>query len=231
MVKLSVIVPIYNEEKRADSLKKIAQYFSQQSRIKTEIIAVNDGSTDRTLRELQKVKGIRIITYSKNKGKGYAVKQGVLNAKGDFFLMTDIDLSTPPEEFEKLFKYSKNYDIIIGSRVIKGAKVKGKAVRKILGAAANLLINIFLLNDIKDTQCGFKLFNKKARILFEKQKINRWGYDFEILFLAKKFGLKIKEVPVTWEHREHSKIRLMDYPRTLLELIKIKLNDYRGDYD
>ncbi len=227
-MKLSIIIPAYNEENRiANSLDKILKYVKKYNH---EIIVINDGSTDKTLNVLKKFKNkIKIISYSKNKGKGYAVKKGMLAATGDLLFMCDADLSMPISELNKFLKHKE--DIVIGSRAIEGADVKTSILKKFAGRIGNFFISVFTVSEIKDTQCGFKLFKAKCKKLFEKQTIDRWGFDFEILFLAKKYGFSIKEIPIRWQNVKGSKVKLIDYPRTLLDLIKIKINDLRGKYE
>jgi dolichyl-phosphate beta-glucosyltransferase len=231
-MKLSIIIPAYNEEKRiTSSLKKIYNYFDRKQ-FDYEVIVVNDGSRDNTLDVVNKIKNkkTKVIDNKINAGKGHAVKTGMLDAKGDLLLFTDSDLSTPIEEFDKLMKYTDNYDIIIGSRGLKESNVKSKFHKMMLGKLGNFFIRLFAVKEINDTQCGFKLFKRKCLNIFKKQTINRWGFDFEILFLARKFGYKIKEVPVVWVNAEGSKVKALDYPKTFLELLRIRWNDLCGKY-
>lgn len=150
----------------------------------------------------------------------------MLASKGDYFLICDADLSTPIEELGNFLKYDA--DIIIGSRALKSSKVKTTFYKKIMGRFGNLLINLLAVRGIKDTQCGFKLFKKKCKILFEKQTIDRWGFDFEILHMAQKKGFSVKEKPVIWRSYQKSKVKFTDYFKTLYELMKIVLNDIKG---
>lgn len=234
-MKLSIIIPAYNEEKRiASSLKRIYEYLKKK-KIDYEIIIVNDGSRDKTTEVVRKIKDkrTRIISHKINKGKGHAVKTGMLAAKGDLLLLSDSDLSTPIEELDKLMEYIKNYDIVIGSRAMKGSDVRIKqAFYKVwLGKLGNKAIQFLVAPGIKDTQCGFKLFKKNvAQRIFKKQTIDRWGFDFEILFIARKLGYTIKEFPVVWINAEGSKVKLTDYPKTFLELFKIRWNNLCGKY-
>ncbi len=233
-MKLSIIIPAYNEEKRIiSSLNKIYNYLNKKQ-IDYEVVIVNDGSRDNTVDVIKKIKNNKttIINNKINKGKGHAVKTGMLNAKGDLLLFTDSDLSTPIEELDKLMRYIDNYDIVIGSRSLQASDVKKKqAFYKVwLGRLGNKAIQLLAVPGIKDTQCGFKLYKRKCLNIFKKQTINRWGFDFEILFLARKLGYKIKEVPVVWVNAEGSKVKALDYPKTFLELLKIRWNDLCGKY-
>jgi dolichyl-phosphate beta-glucosyltransferase len=231
---LSVVIPCYNEEKRIrNNLKNIINYL-EKNYPNYELIMVIDIGTDRTLEIVKKLKNkkTKIIVNKKRMGKGHAIKQGILKSKGDHIFFLDIDLSTPIEEFKKLFQYTKDYDIVIGSRALAKSKVKKRIDRKILGILGNILIQLFLLKGIKDTQCGFKIFKKQAaKRLFSLQKNTGFGFDFEIIFLAKKFGYKIKEVPITWSHVGESKVTFASHFTTLSELIKIKINDWKGLYN
>ena len=229
-MKLSIIMPVYNEEYRIrNTLQKIISYLDHKT-ISYEIIVVNDGSIDNSLPEIlkEKTKDIQVVSYKKNMGKGYAVKTGVLTSKGDLIFLCDADLSMPISELGK-FLHRKE-DIVIGSRAIKNSKVKTNIFRKIAGRFGNFLISLFIIRGIEDTQCGFKLFNKKCKKLFEKQTITGWGFDFEILFLAEKYKYSIKEIPITWIHSKNSKIKWTDYPKTLLEILKVRINNIRGVY-
>ncbi len=231
--KISVVIPAYNEEIRlARNLPKIIDFMSQNFKI-FDIIIVDDGSTDKTVdicKKYLKKCSLVILKNKNNMGKGFSVKKGVLKAKGDYILVTDSDLSTPIEELSKLLEYSKSNDVIIGSRSIDESIVKTRLFKKILGRFSNILIS-FIVKDIKDTQCGFKLFNKSvAKKIFSNQTINRWGFDFEILYIAQKIGYSIKEVPVTWIEDINSKVRLIDYPKTLIDLLMILYNIRFGKY-
>lgn len=231
MNEISVIIPAYNEQKIIN--KNIRSVFSylEKNFNKFELIVVSDGSTDGTIAEVEKINEpvIHTIEYFPNRGKGFAVRTGVLSAKHDYVLFMDADLSTPIEEISSLQKYATQYDIVIASRAMTDSKIKNPQLffRRLFGLFGKKIIGLFAVRGIKDTQCGFKLFKKDiARKLFEKQKINRWGFDFEIMFLAQKFGYCIKEVPVVWYARIESKLKFKDYITTLFELISLRLRRY-----
>lgn len=213
-MKLSIVIPAYNEEKRLPpSLKKIFSWLKKQPG-NNEIIVVDDGSSDNMLFELEKlkkrIKNLKIISYKPNKGKGYAVKKGMLVAKGEIVVFTDADLSTPIREVEKVVKeITSGVEVVIGSRFIEGAKKSGSVsiLRKI---ASNIFlwgVRALLFYGPKDTQCGFKGFTKKsARKIFRNIKSNSVLFDLEIFLLASRYGFKIKEIPVVWKHDPDSRL-------------------------
>lgn len=237
----SIVIPAYNEANRiVRSIGNIRKYFKNK-KISYEVVVVNDGSKDGTLKTLKdlagKYKELKILGYDINRGKGYAVKTGVLGSKGSYILFTDADLSTPIDELHNLFKYiKKGYDAAIGSRNIDKSRVRLKQplYRRLLGhmLRAYYSLIIFPRNPPKDSQCGFKLFTKKAaKLLFKKQKICREMFDIEILYLARKYKLKIKEVPVIWVNDPDSKINLFKcITYGSIDLFKIRLNDLLGRY-
>ncbi len=229
---LSVIIPAKNEEKRIiPTLKDIDRYLEKQP-FNYEIIVVANNCTDKTVfvvDELKKeIENLKIIDLGAGcEGKGAAVKEGVKLADGKFIMFMDADNATRINELDKFWQwFEKGYDIVIGSRHIKGAKIviAQPWYRQLLGRAANLLIQAVLLPGISDTQCGFKVFKKEvAKKLFSLSKIGGWGFDIEILALARKFGYKIKEAPVNWYEAGKSRLRPIKAAiRTLKELFKIK---------
>lgn len=228
---LSIIIPVYNEEKIIETtLKQVINFFDQKE-IEYELIVVDNDSTDGTKEILQKFASrLEIITASEH-GKGYAVKQGVFAASGDLIIFFDADLSAPLSEFDNLVQYTARYDIVIGSRaLIRRLVQKHQACwKESLGRLGNLLIRLVLNLPYKDTQCGFKLFNKKAAALFYHLTISGWGFDFEWLYLAKKAQLKVVEVPIKWSNRAESKVKKIDYWKTFWEVIRVRLNQCRGN--
>jgi len=225
MVKLSIIVPAYNEEKRlGKTLRELREYLSHE-KIYYELIVIDDGSTDSTrivaLRDDAFLNPIR-----KNRGKGFSVSEGVLMATGDCVLFMDADGSTDINHIKQFMNYCKKYDVVLASRAMGDSRVKTSLFKKIAGRASNFLISS-VVKDIKDTQCGFKMFKLKVAIdLFSKLTIDEWGFDVEVLYLAQQKGYSIKEVGVKWINNNRSKVRLSDYPKTLLDIIKIKRNKY-----
>lgn len=230
---ISVIIPCFNEEQRIEStVKKIISYMISR-KLKYELIIVDDGSTDSTLAILKKYT-LKVIKNKRNSGKGFSVRNGVLNSKGDLILFTDADLSTPIEELDGFLDLIKKYDIVIASRKQKDSRIieKQNFFRVTAGNIFPILVKFFLLPEIKDTQCGFKLFRKSAIRIFKRQRIMGWAFDVEILFIAKKLGYSIKEKGVTWVNDKSSKVSLIrDSIRMLYEIIKIKLNDFSMKYD
>lgn len=236
---LSVIFPAYNEEKRIPAtLEKTYGYLKKQ-KYSWEIIVVDDGSSDETVSRVQtlshKIPNLRIIDNKKNKGKGGVVKQAMLESKGEWRLFTDADNSTPIDQIEKLWKYKEEYPVIIGSRYIgKGSIKKAQPwYRKVISRASNLLIKLLAVKGIEDTQCGFKLFKAEAaEKIFPHQTIMRWAFDIEILGLAQKLNLPIKEVAVNWYNSAESKVRAVKALfRSFVELIKIwwRLKKFRPE--
>lgn len=236
---LSIIIPSYNEEKRLPkTLQEMNKYLQQQS-YDYEIIVVDDGSKDKTAdavrEQFSAVKNLRLINNKENHGKGYVVRQGMLEAKGEYRIFTDADNSTSIDQIEKMWpEFEKGFEIVIGSRDIKGAVIATPQpwVRRRLGDIFNLIVQVISGSwGIWDTQCGFKGFTKKAvEEIFPKCKINRWAFDVEILVLSKKLGYKMKEIPVTWINDPDSKVKLEGMIRMLFEVLQVRLNTITNKY-
>lgn len=242
---LSVVIPAYNEEKRIGATLESVDFYLKKQNYDYEIIVVANNCQDQTCEVVRgyqkKIFNLRLIDLESKGGKGKAVKRGVEAAEGDYILFMDADNSTRIRELEYFLPYfaksrvdlSGSYQVIIGSRAIKGAKVviRQPIYREFFGRVANFFVRIILLPEIYDTQCGFKVFTKEAaKKVFAKQKILGWGFDMEILALARHFGYKIKEVPITWYNSPESKVSLWNYFTTLWELLKIKWNFWRKVY-
>ncbi|MFC1663817.1 dolichyl-phosphate beta-glucosyltransferase [Patescibacteria group bacterium] len=237
---LSVVIPAYNEEKRLPkTLVEVDKYLRKQS-YDYEILVVNDGSKDRTAEvvkaQFSEIKNLRLIDNKENHGKGFVVRQGMLEAKGEYRVFTDSDNSTSLDHFEKmLLWFEKGYDIVIGSRDEKGAVLDPPqpASRRILGYSFKLLTQIICGTwGILDSQCGFKGFSEgAAESIFPKCKINRFAFDPEILVIAKKLGYKIKEIPVFWKNDLESKVKFKNMVKMGLDLLKIRWNLIKGIYD
>jgi len=239
-VDLSIVIPAYNEERRLPkTLDSIHAYLKSQA-YQSEIIVVDDGSTDRTAKIVkdcaQQYPGLRLLSNGKNRGKGFSVRHGMLEARGEIALFSDADLSTPIEETQKLLAaiQQQGYDGAIGSRAVDRSliAIHQSAVREMAGIFFNWMVRCIMGIQFSDTQCGFKAFRReRARVIFEQQRIERFGFDPEILFLAKRNGLRVAEVPVRWSHDPATKVRVAaDGLRMFLELILIRWNAGRGLY-
>lgn len=239
MATYSLIFPAYNESGRLGAtLDKVLNYVAQQ-RWQVEIIVINDGSTDDTaeiVRHYARLNPIvRLVQNPGNRGKGYSVRNGMLNAHGDVLLFSDADLSSPIAEAPKLLAaIESGADVAIGSRWLNAElqTERQSVLRQIFGRTYNLLLRVILGLRYKDTQCGFKAFTRSAaRMIFSAQRIERWGFDPELLFLAKLYGLRVAEVAVEWGHAEASKINpLRDGARMFGEMLSIRWNGMSGKY-
>lgn len=235
-MRLSIVIPAYNEEKRLPKALDPMLRYLRRGKLSYEIIVVVDKSRDRTLEVVRdyskRDKRIRHIFNPRKSGKGYAVRKGMLASKGDLVLMADADTSTPIMELDGFLESIEQYDIVIGSREHKESDVKKKLIsRVILGNIGNMLLRLFIIKDIRDTQCGFKLFRGEvARRLFRMSRIDGFGFDFEIIFLAQKYGYKILEAPVRWTFCEGTKVTWGSHFTTLGELLRIVLNNLAGRY-
>jgi len=235
----SVVLPAYNENARiAVTLDKILAHAAER-RWKAEIIVVNDGSTDTTAEIVRRYSAnhpvVRLLENPGNRGKGYSVRHGMLHACGDVLLFSDADLSSPIAESDKLFAaITDGADVAIGSRWLRTElQIKRQPLhRQLFGRIFNLALRLILRLNYKDTQCGFKAFTSHAAHgLFPLQRIERWGFDPELLYLARKLGFSVKEVPVAWSHREGTRINpLRDGMRMFIEVLKIRWNAITGKY-
>src|SRR5271157_5221884 len=235
----SFIIPAYNESERLrTSLPKVLDY-SHQQRLQAEIIVVNDGSTDGTAKVVRnfaaKNPQVHLLENPGNRGKGYSVRNGMLHGNGDVLLFTDADLSSPIYEADKLFKaIAQGADVAIGSRWLQAdlQTERQPLYRQVYGRLFNLGLRIVLGLNYRDTQCGFKAFTRQAiQVVFTRQQIERWGFDPELLFLAKKFKFKTVEIPVEWAHDHRSKINpLRDGLQMGLDVLKIRWNALTGRY-
>ncbi len=236
----SFIIPAYNESERlATSLPKVFAYIRERQ-MQAEVIVVNDGSTDDTDAVTRSFSsqypGLRLLGNPGNRGKGYSVRNGMLHANGDVLLFTDADLSSPIYEATKLFAaLEQGSEVAIGSRWLKAALQTERQpwYRQLYGRLFNLGLRIVLGLKYRDTQCGFKAFTRAAaQTIFSRQRIERWGFDPELLFLADKFKLRTVEVPVEWAHDHRSKINpLRDGMKMGVEMLDIRVNDLRRLYE
>lgn len=233
---LSIVIPAYNEERRLGrTLERIRGYIesSPSPTLNAEIIVVNDGSTDGTARVVEEYARhmvcLRILSNGENRGKGYSVRRGMLEARGRVLLFTDADLSSPIEESQKLLAaIAAGNDVAIGSRAIDRTliDVHQSRVREVAGMLFNGVVRLLTGLSFQDTQCGFKAFVREpCRIVFQQQRIERFGFDPEVLFLARRHGLRAAEVPVRWSHDPATKVRMLgDGVRMVGEVVYIRWN-------
>jgi glycosyltransferase involved in cell wall biosynthesis len=235
---LSIIIPSFNEELRLPvTLEKIAGYI-RNKRPNTEVIVVDDGCTDRTAAVADswrnQIPQLRVISNGSNRGKGFSVRHGSLEARGDVIFFTDADLSSPIEEAEKLLAALQSHDVAVGSRAVDRSliEVHESLFREFAGIIFNRIVRVILWLPFVDTQCGFKAFRReRCRIIFEQQTIERFGFDPEILYLARHHGLSIQEVPVRWAHSPATKVSMMrDSLQMFLDVFVIRWNGLRGLY-
>lgn len=233
------MIPAYNEEERLGPTLDRVLAFARNSGWNAEVIVVNDGSSDRTaeiVRSYARKGGmVRLLENPGNRGKGYSVRHGVLQATADLVLFTDADMSSPIEEAPKLLNaLAEGADIAIGSRWARSELQtrRQSLARQFLGRVFNVLLRLLLRLDFKDTQCGFKAFRREAaRAVFPLQRVEGWGFDPEILFLANEFGFRIVEVPVRWGHDTRTRINpLVDGSRMVSDMLLIRWNSIRGLY-
>lgn len=230
---LSIIIPVYNEEKRIE--KTLQELFDYQKKndIEAEILIVDDGSTDKTISILRKYqKKLKIIPVVPNRGKGFAIRMGMLAAEGEKILFMDADLATPLEEIKNIIKESESFDIVIGSRRLAGSKAKRSLPRSVISKTFNLILKKLVPLSCRDSQCGFKIFSQtSAQDIFDRAKIDRWAFDIEVLYLAKNLGYKVKEMPVLWEEKAGSKVKILrDTFLMLRDLLKIRYFSLSDSY-
>ncbi|PIQ95628.1 MAG: glycosyl transferase [Nitrospinae bacterium CG11_big_fil_rev_8_21_14_0_20_56_8] len=235
---LSVVIPAYNEEHRLQrTLPLLKDYLNRQD-YSWEVVVVDDGSVDRT----GEISGrffnpgqVRVVRNERNRGKGFSVRRGVLEARGKFVLISDADFSSPIEEIEKLFlPLREGWDIAIGSRSLPNSNVVVHQAwyREGMGRCFNRMVQMLVLDGFIDTQCGFKcFFREKAAPIFSVMRVDGFSFDVEFLYLAKKRGLQVREVPVEWRHVEASRVRIwVDPINMFLDLLRIRWNDGLGRY-
>ena len=227
---LSVVVPAYNEENRLGDTLPVMYAYLKEHFSQFELIVVDDGSTDHTPSIVQEFAPqhpeVWLLSYQPNRGKGYAVRTGILQSRGEWVLFSDADLATPIEELPNLAaRLREGYDIAIASRAVRGAKlvIRQPWYREFAGRTFNLMVQLLAVPGIHDTQCGFKLFRQEAaREIFSRCEENGFSFDIEVLHVALRLGYRVAEVPVHWMHREGSKVRLVrDAVRMFLALLRI----------
>jgi glycosyltransferase involved in cell wall biosynthesis len=235
---LSIVIPAFNEELRLPaSLERIAAYLKNGNR-ETEVLVVDDGSRDRTAALAEsfrdRIPGLRVIANGSNRGKGYSVRHGMQEARMDLVLFSDADLSAPIEEADKLVAALDQYDVAIGSRALDRSliAVHESAFREFAGIVFNWIVRFVLRLPFVDTQCGFKAFRREqCKIIFEQQRIERFGFDPELLYLARHHGLSAVEIPVRWAHSPATKVNMLrDSVQMFLDIFTIRWNAMMGRY-
>jgi dolichyl-phosphate beta-glucosyltransferase len=233
---LSIVIPAFNEALRLpETLAQLRKWLAEAS-YRHEIVVVDDGSTDGTGEVARETGGeaLVLLRHQPNRGKGCAVRRGMLAATGARRLMTDADLSTPIEELPRLMdELDRGADVAIGSRAVEGARIEihQPAYREAMGRVFNQLVQILLLPGLKDTQCGFKLFTARAaRQCFGACRLDGFSFDVEALYVARRLGLRVAEVPVVWRNDEASRVSLGGGGAAFADLIRIRLLAGRGVY-
>jgi glycosyltransferase involved in cell wall biosynthesis len=235
---LSIIIPSYNEELRLPAtLERIATYIQTFGR-ETEVLVVDDGSRDGTAAVAEyfqiKIPSLRVISNGGNRGKGYSVRHGIQEARGRIALFTDADLSAPIEEASKLIEALETNDVAIGSRALDRSliSVHESPFREFAGIVFNSIVRLILRLPFVDTQCGFKAFRRdRCRIIFEQQTIERFGFDPELLYLARHHGLRAVEIPVRWGHSPATKVSMLrDSLQMFMDVFTIRWNSLMGRY-
>ena len=241
MASISIVIPAYNEERRlAGSLEAVLRYLAGRPFDAREALVVDDGSTDGTVAVVERFQAahpeVRLLRNPGNRGKGYSVRHGMLEASGDWILFTDADLSAPIEELDQLLEACARQQaaVAFGSRALDRSLigVHQSRFRENAGRIFNLFVRLIAGLPFQDTQCGFKLFERRAaREIFRRQRIDRFGFDAEVLYLARKLGFRAVEVPVRWSHSEGTKVSMLrDSLNMFLDLARIRWNDLRGLY-
>src|SRR5438128_2656628 len=235
---LSIVIPAYNEELRLPAtLEKVAAYLKNCGR-DAEVLVVDDGSKDRTAAVAEsfqsRIPALRVVSNGINRGKGYSVRHGVQEARGRIVLFTDADLSAPIEEADKLVDALQHFDRAIGSRAVNRSliTVHESPFREFAGIIFNKIVRVILRLPFVDTQCGFKAYHReRCRIIFEQQTIERFGFDPELLYLARHHGLRAVEIPVRWGHSPATKISMLrDSIQMFIDVFTIRWNSLRGRY-
>jgi dolichyl-phosphate beta-glucosyltransferase len=237
---LSIVVPAYNEQARLpETIRRIQDYLSRSEWVFYEIVIVDDGSTDRTVEAATAFSranpNVKVLRNPGNRGKGYSVCHGMMEAHGEWRLYTDADLSAPIEEIEKLWAAMQRDGsaVAIGSRALDRSLigVRQPGIRESAGRFFNAVMRTVVGLPFTDTQCGFKLFQGAASdAVFSRQTLDRFGFDVEILYIAKKLGYRISEVPVRWNHVDGSKVGMMTGLHAFFELATVRWNDLTGKY-
>ena len=236
---LSIVIPAYNEKQRIGKTLRVMHAYLQQQPYAAEIIVVDDGSQDGTASIVQASEAAfsptQVLRNGRNRGKGFSVRQGFLHARGEYLLFSDADLSTPIEEVEKLLAaLQEPCDIAIGSRAVPGSRVEVHQpwYREHMGRLFNVCVQILAVPGIRDTQCGFKCFRREAAMaICHRMVAERFGFDVEMLYLARRLGYRVREVPVLWRNSPETRVRVWrDSASMIGDLLRIRWNDLRGWY-
>lgn len=233
---LSLVIPAYNEAERIGATLTHVQEYLEKQDYSSEILVVDDGSTDETAQIVESsFHGIQVLRYEPNRGKGHAVQLGMLSATGDHRVFFDADASTPIEELEKMWpRFEDGADVVIGSRALPESKIEvhQPRYRSKMGEVFNFFVQLCGLRGIPDSQCGFKGFTSPAvQVVFPRQTIQRFSFDAELLYIAKKHGLRIDQIPVRWLNSPQTKVNaITDSSRMLWDLLSIRFRDMAGRY-
>ncbi|HEY4818975.1 MAG TPA: dolichyl-phosphate beta-glucosyltransferase [Candidatus Acidoferrum sp.] len=235
---LSIVIPAFNEELRLPETLLLISSYVRASKRETEVIVVDDGSTDRTANVANSFRGeihyLRVVSNKENRGKGFSVRHGMMEANGRIVLFTDADLSAPIEEADKLLAALADHDVAIGSRALNRSliSVRQSVFREYAGIIFNFIVRAILRLPFVDTQCGFKAFRSEpCRVIFQQQRIERFGFDPELLYLARHHGLRSVEIPVRWAHSPATKVSMWrDSIQMFLDIFIIRWNTLMGRY-
>ncbi len=241
--RLSIVIPAYNEQARIGASLQSALDYLARTGMEAEVVVVDDGSSDGTAAVVERLAGardrrpeIRLLRNGRNRGKGYSIKHGVLLARGDLVLISDADFSTPIDELPLLLRAveEEGHGIAIGSRGLRESRVEKRqaAWREMMGRAFNRLVRALTRLPFRDTQCGFKLMRRREILpLFRAARVERFAYDVEILYLARKAGIRVAEVPVLWRNAEGSKVNALIDPLDMLkDIVRVLVRDRLGRY-
>ncbi|MBI5118373.1 glycosyltransferase family 2 protein [Candidatus Poribacteria bacterium] len=237
---LSVVIPAFNEAGRIGPTIEAISAYLKERRLNYEIIVVSDGSTDSTDSAVgayaEKDGGVRLVSYHPNRGKGFAVRAGMLKARSDSVLLSDADLATPIAELETLEEHaSRGLDVVVGSRALTESAIIGWRpwYRELSGKVFNRLVRLLAIPDILDTQCGFKYFkNGSATTIFSAARTNGFGFDVEALYLARKFGFRVGEVAVSWKNSPLTRVSVLrDTFPMICEIVRVRINDWKKRYE